>query len=878
MRALIAISLLATVVSAGVAQETTGDIRGRLVTSNGTPVAGASVSAAGRALLGTRNARSAGDGVFRILALPPGVYTVTVRALGFRPAVIDSVRVELGRTAGLQEVALETAAAKLSPVRIEAPRATLDPARTTIGATLSATDYATLPSERDYKTLMTVLPHVNTSYHGDGINVGGSTGLENAYFIDGVNVTSPLNGTAATGLPYNFVRFVEVRTGGYEAQYGKALGAIVNAVTYSGTNEFESNVFGFFTHDALSMSPKAPPLLRTTGEYSYDFGARVSGPIIRDRLWFSAAYNPRIEHADKELGTLGTFAEQRTTHQFAGKVTWQVRPATNVELSVFGDPSITDNVSIWDFLSGLEPLNPDSYLQRLENGGYNAVAKVTTPLGASGILEGSLSRSTFRDHLLSRSARGLEPLMIDFVNGTIEGGLPWTTSNAESRASAMLRATFALNRHTVTAGAEYEDSRDNNTFDNPGFGVILRNGPSFFETIDQAVHGQVQARVPIGYLQDSWRATDRLTLNAGLRWSGQWLAGNGRDIQRFPDEWQPRAGFNWQMSGPVPQRVFGSYGRFYLQEPLNLATLYYIPFTFKGGQYSVDPRLPGALADTMNESFTDEDDAPSVNDVEVENIDEVTLGYERVIGHAARMTVRLMHRGLRSSFQQGVDENGNFLLGTPGEGNLAFLPAPTRTHTALEMSIVGEWRQMQYRASYVLSRSHGNFTGLYSSDTYSANPGNNGGFAAAYQAKNSEGRLPNDVPHVFKLVTSLQATRSLSIGTFFTAMSGTPLNRFGAGPMGFFQFLAPRGSIGRSPSTWDLNARLTWQEPLGTRDARLMLDVLHVGNPRAPVRIDQFRFNSLDQYGHQANGNPRYLSPIAFQPPMMLRVGVDWTR
>ena len=580
MRIATALLLFVMAARSAAAQETTGDIRGRLRTSNGAPIAGATLVATSPDLLGARRVVSAGDGVFQFLSLPPGMYAIRVTAIGHNPMVINSVRVQLGRTAGLGDLSLPPSSAQLSEVRVEAPRTNLDPTRTAIGATLTAADYAALPTgERDIKSLLTILPHVNTSYHGDGINVGGSTGLENAWFIDGVNVTAPLNGMSGTTLPYNFVREVEVRVGGYEAQYGKALGAIVNAVTYTGTNEFESNVFAFGTHDALSMSNRNAPTLRTTGSYSYDVGARVSGPVIRDRFWFAAAWNPRLEHAEKAIGTLGTFPETRSTQVFAGKLTWRPREATNVELALFGDPGTADLVTLWDYVSALTPLNPSSYLQRVETGGINTSARLTTPLGSSGLFEASVSRSTYRDNLKARDSAGVAPVVLDYVSNTIEGGLPWTTINDQERIAVTTRATMAVGRHTLTGGAEYEDNRDQNVFDNPGLGVIFRSEAAHYEVLDQHVDDRVRSKVPTAYLQDSWRLTDRLTLNAGLRWSGQWLeGGSGKTAQRFPDEWQPRAGFNAQLGESRSHRVFGSYGRFFLQEPLNLATLYYVNY------------------------------------------------------------------------------------------------------------------------------------------------------------------------------------------------------------------------------------------------------------------------------------------------------------
>src|SRR5439155_1473131 len=74
--------------------------------------------------------------------------------------------------------------------------------------------------------------------------------------VDGVNTTPPhFQGSlpvASFALPYNFVRAVEVKEGGYDARYGRALGGTVNAVTYSGGNRFEGDVFAFFTNSGLT--------------------------------------------------------------------------------------------------------------------------------------------------------------------------------------------------------------------------------------------------------------------------------------------------------------------------------------------------------------------------------------------------------------------------------------------------------------------------------------------------------------------------------------------------------------------------------------------------------------------------------------------------
>lgn len=860
------------------AQETTGDIRGRVRSPSSGVIAGARISATSSDLQGTRSAVSASDGVFQLLALPPGTYILRVTSIGFRPVVMQGVRVQLGRMTGLADIELERAALQLSEVRIAAPRVTLDPARTTVGATLEAADYASLPAERDYKSLIAILPHVNTSYHGDPVNVGGSSGLENAYFIDGVNVTSPFQAATGTSLPSNFVRAVEVRTGGYEAQYGRALGAIVNAVTYTGTNDFESSVFGFFTHSSLAAEPRAQPTLRETGAYSYDIGARVSGPVMRDRLWFSAAYNPRIDHADRVIAGLGTFSDVRRADVFAGKLTWQARARANAELSVFGDPTTHRAVAAIPFITGVTPLNADPYLRRRESGGVAASLKTTVMLGSSSLLETSLSRSTGRENTHGDTERGRTELSyVDYVAGTIEGGSPFPIDVSHARSAAAARGTITAGRHSLAVGAEYEVGRVSRV---SGNFQLTRSDTNLFVIDSQFVEGTFRNLLPAAYLQDSWRVTDGLTVNAGLRWSKQLLTGaSGANAQRFADEWQPRLGFSWQLGRRGTQRLFGSYGRFYQQVPLNLASIFYADSPAKLEFYTADPRQPGVVPYSVVDLTSYESDFAGMADgLSAEHVDEFTAGYERLLGEAARLTVRGVRRDLRSAFQWAFDSSFTVVIGTAGRGDLAFLSPPRREYTALELALEGRSRQGLYRASYVLSRTWGNFPGLYGSDLYVANPGLNFGLAMSHQNLNSTGLLPNDRPHVVKLVGTYAAARTLDVGAFVTWQSGTPINDFGVGPFGAFfpSFLARRGSEGRSPAIWDVNLRLAYEAPwLRGPSAKCILDLLHVGNPRTAVRIDQQHYFALDSLGNPTTANPGYRRALAFQPPMSARLGFE---
>src|SRR5437667_4455965 len=278
------------------AQEVSGSIQGRAVTPHAEPVAEVRITIAGPSLQGTRTSQTDLQGFFQMLALPAGSYTVRLARIGFRPVVVDSVPVRIGSTTNLGLVTLEPQALELGEIVVSGRRFSIDPASTTIGANVDATTYDALPVGRDYRSVVAFLPHANTSYFpGDPVNIGGATGLENAYFIDGVNVTDVHLDPPASDfvLPYNFVRTVEVKEGGYDAGYGRAIGGTVNAVTYSGGNAFEGSVFASFTGDALTGAPRIGLSdERSSGFGNYDFRAPLGGPVGRRRLSAATAVTP----------------------------------------------------------------------------------------------------------------------------------------------------------------------------------------------------------------------------------------------------------------------------------------------------------------------------------------------------------------------------------------------------------------------------------------------------------------------------------------------------------------------------------------------------------------------------------------------------------
>ena len=184
------------------------------------------------------------------------------------------------------------------------------------------------------------------------------------------------------------------------------------------------------------------------------------------------------------------------------------------------------------------------------------------------------------------------------------------------------------------------------------------------------------------------------------------------------------------------------------------------------------------------------------------------------------------------------------------------------------------------RFGYVLARNHGNYEGYWDQTAAQNDPLGGAAFAPSVSAAAlAEGPLPNDRTHVLKVQISQRAGQAFEAGATLLWASGTPLGELGATPFGapYYQFLSPRGSLGRSPAIYDLDLRLAhdvrWSKVWGGTP-RLLLDVYHVGNPRRPLVVDQVHYRGVEG-GQQIAPNPNYGKPLLSQSGVAYRFGCE---
>src|SRR5262244_268307 len=222
----------------------------------------------------------------------------------------------------------------------------VDVVETTIGSNVSTDQFSYFPTARNIQGLYTIAPSATRSGLRDASgrdrdpSIAGSSGPENNYILDGVSTADPAFGGGGANLPFEFVQEVEIKTGGYGAEYGKSTGGIFNVITKRGGNEFHGDIFGYGTTKGLVREVKNFPFTGSAanGFSEADIGGDIGGPIIKDKLWFFGAFNPQRRTNNFLTQTFHSAASNKVKIPFyAGKITWAVNGNNTFTGSTFGD-------------------------------------------------------------------------------------------------------------------------------------------------------------------------------------------------------------------------------------------------------------------------------------------------------------------------------------------------------------------------------------------------------------------------------------------------------------------------------------------------------------------------------------------------------------
>jgi hypothetical protein len=655
------------------------------------------------------------SGSYRFADMTPGVYDVTVYQAG-EAVTSNPVKVSLGQNiaanfdvgqvaSGLEEVVVTGSAVRLA----------VDVTSTDSGLVLGEFDIDNMPVARNPTAVALLAPGVvlgDTGF-GNTASMGGASVAENVCVINGLEVTNTRQGLGCGSVPFEFYKEFQVKTGGYSAEFGRATGGLLNAVTKSGGNEWEFFASAIWQPNSLLESGQVSradgntgPIFRDTRNderESREVAFSASGPIIKDRLFIYALINPR----DTELkyGYEGPV----TADQYVADKEYRVRTSDGADNLFWGiklDWIIMDGHELGYF--GYSDRNDAeelvySYDPETETIGAESTGGFLRKRGGEAHSIRYIGHFTDR-FTVSAMAGQIEteyttdPLNLDCptVNDNRSNPNPAAVScgpggsigaNNDKNTQYRLDFGYDIGNHQLKAGIDQQD-RESTRITVPVAGhsyvydTLAPNGTiqgdqgALFTNTTGADLDYVQDRIFEGgggfdsdltayYIEDNWQVLDNLMLTIGLRQDNFKSTGTtGKVLSDFSTDIAPRLGFSWDVMGDGDSKIYATYGQYYL--PMANNTIYRAAsgvsdvttfYTFTG----IDPTTGAPVGATpVNGTVANSSFVSSVSTIPEKDIfqaqeadpfrrDEFIVGYQTAVTDELTVGIRGIYREVASA-------------------------------------------------------------------------------------------------------------------------------------------------------------------------------------------------------------------------------------
>ncbi|QYK04687.1 TonB-dependent receptor [Shewanella zhangzhouensis] len=742
-----------------------------------------------------------------------------------------------------------------------------------------------LPVGRDLTSVALLAPGTvqGDSGFGNLASFGGSSVAENAYFLNGFDVTNTRTLLDFADLPYDAVAQQQVKTGGYGAEYGRSLGGVVAVVTKRGTNDWQFGGTVYYTpdslrasgKDALLNSPTTTPYLAYRSQNQNDKFSYVvhgSGPLIEDKLFFYAMFEGKHNTTDT-FSTSGetSSSTENNSPKMLLKLDWNITDDQTFELTALRNKEEIDFVGYeYDEVTHTGQhgtVDPDS-IRTFHTGGDILIGKYTAALTDNftvSALIGSMKNEIYTDpdalpgYECPRvwDSRGPNPNALVYLGC-------WNRNQAtirdqefgpdtDERLSYRLSLDWVLGDHNIRAGADIEQWESGAAgitytgvgFDNKYFryftsrgrvnGVDVPAGTEYVRTWDGgSVSANYEVENTAFFIEDTWQVTDELLVYAGLR-SESFVNRNADGVAfvEADNSIAPRLGFSYDVAGDSTQKLFGTWGRYYIPVAAN-TNIRAAGIEWRDIQYfyfeGIDPTTgaPVTIGDEIGQGAFDNRNAANpatiaVTDLDPMHQDELILGYQLALNEDWTTSIKFVHREVKDGmddycshqpFIDWAEDNGydNFdedtmagcLIMNPGkdfnlamdlnnDGNLTNVTVPNsyiglqsydRTYKAIELNLAKASSDDWYMdASYTWSKSEGNIEGYVNSTLEQDDAGLTQDFDHPLFQENAYGYLPNDRRHQFKIFGAYYLTDELSVSANFNLSSGRPVNCNGYVPL-----------------------------------------------------------------------------------------------
>lgn len=788
-----------------------GTITGRVLDQDRAAIPGATVEVTNVDKGSTRTTTTNAEGKYIVPLLHPGPYKVSISLAGFDTFVAQNAAVEVGKTTSVN------ARLRLSPtsetIVVQGDVPIVDKSNASQTTTISSNLAQRLPVGRSYQALALTMPGVVLPGNANAnANFHGALFTDNLYLFDGIDTTDPTTGGFGQNFTYEAIQEVSVTTSAASADYGRAVGGIINVITKSGTNRFQGSFKEVLTNDSWNDQNKgvSPTSGVSFARTKFDTLVRVhaatlGGPIWRDHAWFFGAYEwdkvPSPQRQTLDPRTPQDFRSVPRDHFYNLKGTWQIAPSKLVVGKASSSP--TDDIVI------------DRH-----NGGINAIPRFAGDLGAMNIQnQGSKSRalqySGVAMNMLAVEAGGASSkIRIDFrpfvgdtpVHQDLSTGLFYNGPSIvgfleRSRSQADLSTSYfrviAGQSHDFKLGVDYQNVRStvfqrfggNQLYVDRSFDLANNTYvPSQRRDYEPPVPSTSRGKNTALYALDKFQIGSHFSLNTGVRLEKQ--TGSSDVAQQVVDTFtvSPRFSGTYDLKGDGKSLVVASFGRFYQ----NILQQF-------DDQFAALP--PKANFDVFNwDAATSRwifgarqelgGSTVGVENIKPTYLDEFTGGVERQMGRNVGMSLRAIHRRWKNIID---DETTLSSGGAVVLRKFVNLGEAKRSYNALEMifnkRFTNDWGA---QFSYTYARARGNqfgtiasdlanFTGSKCRSAIDPTIGQNGLIDCAVAVSaNRQGFSPYDRTHVLRAYTAYHVPIKfiqLDISPVVTVQSGDTYQR-----------------------------------------------------------------------------------------------------
>ncbi|WP_308815432.1 TonB-dependent receptor [Sphingomonas sp. GV3] len=590
---------------------------GTVVDAEGKPIAGATVTVLSLDQGFTQTAKTSTSGAYTIPELRNGTYQFTVEAPDFDTYTESGITLVAGNAANQFRLVRSTGEITVTGRRV----ASVDFDLTTTGSVINVADVATrVPIARNLTALILQAP--GTAGGSGAFNglpsVNGGAVSENAYFVNGLNITDFRRSLSPVAIPFEFYQTLDVKTGGYAAEYGRSTGGFTSATTKSGSNDFHGGLL--FTWNPNALRSLAPDTLSSDND-----GGRISarstifqlsGPIWKDHLFFYGLYQTNDSStvsagrqyfytanaatgapANSFLGTSRSYAHTQSPF-YAGKIDAVITDGQRLEFTyfntsgnsttdTFGDTSTVANR--YNYLTNTD--GPYSSRVYSRFGGENYVGRYTGRFAKWLTISAAYGRNqniSFGQNFNASNtnspsvsdARGSTPVTLLIPGGGV-------TNNEDIRKFYRADTDLYFNilgAHHVKFGFDREDLSATALSVGGGGGLTysiftaqandptgIPVGTNYVTRTYYANGGLFTSRNDAFYIQDSWSLfANRLNFNLGIR-NDRFTNKNSQEkvFYKSGDQWGPRIGFTIDPLGNQTDKIYGSFSRLYIPVAAN---------------------------------------------------------------------------------------------------------------------------------------------------------------------------------------------------------------------------------------------------------------------------------------------------------------------